>query len=398
MGHIRILSMDGGGSLAGILGVALGQVYGDDTPGRDIIREFDIVAGNSGGSIVMTALCCNYTPGDIARFYADPQTVRAMFSPRWSAIFKGVDLLRILFPPYSAKGKFEALKDLFDRMRAGGEAAPSTIPMTEWPRILGHDVRLLVTAYDYDRERAAFFRSDPSSRAKSTAPHVEATLAQAVHASTNAPIYHYAEPAEFCGRRYWDGGLAGYNNPVMAAVVEALANFPGRSDDIRVLSIGTGEMMRAPLEEGAPPPLGASRASTSLATAIRKAATAIIADPPGAASFQAYVASGQPLPIGDEVIPYANVVRMCPQVRPSFDETAGRWQLPPGLDVDEFEALLSFPADAMTRRELDLASKMGALWVRDAIPNQPIRMGKRMRCDIGDGTFSEALAHWRRIA
>ena len=150
-----------------------------------------------------------------------------MYSPRWAAIFKRILPLRILFPPYSSSGKAKALNDLFDRNRQNGEPAPSSIRLTDWPRYLGHDVNLLVTAYDYDRERAAFFRSNDKSAAQSPAPHVGATLAEAVHASTNVPIFAFDEPAEVRGRRYWDGGLAGYNNPVLAAVVEAMTNFPG---------------------------------------------------------------------------------------------------------------------------------------------------------------------------
>ena len=106
MSTIRILSLDGGGTRAGILAKTLGQLYGAQTQGRDIIRQFDFIAGNSGGSIVMTALCCNYTPQDIAAFYDDPATLRRLFSPKWSAALSRVALLRTLFPPYSATGKF----------------------------------------------------------------------------------------------------------------------------------------------------------------------------------------------------------------------------------------------------------------------------------------------------
>jgi len=126
MGRFRILSLDGGGALAGVLAVALGRIHGARTPGREILGHFDLVAGNSGGSIVLTALCCNYSPQDIASFYADPATLRRMFSPRWSAVFRRIPPLRVLFPPYSAKGKFAALNDLFDHNRQAGEPAPST--------------------------------------------------------------------------------------------------------------------------------------------------------------------------------------------------------------------------------------------------------------------------------
>ena len=399
MGRIRILSLDGGGSLAGMLAVALGRVFGAQTPGREILRGFDIAAGNSGGSIVLTALCCNYTPRDIASFYADPATVRRMFSPRWSAVFKRIPPLRILFPPYSAAGKFAALNDLFDRNRQPGEPAPSTIRLTEWPKYLQCDVNLLVTAYDYDRERATFFRSNGESRAMSSALHAGATLAEAVHASTNAPIYYFEEPAGFRGRRYWDGGLAGYANPVLAALVEAMANFPGRTGDMRVLSIGPGIVMQAPTAEGAEPPLGAPPASTWLPAALKKAGLAILADPPGAASFHAYVALGQPLPgKGEAPPPDTHLVRMCPLVRPIFDKATGEWSPPKGLSIREFADLVKLESDSMRTRDLALIEKMGNLWIAGAIPNQPIRMGERMRCDIGDDSFGDALAHWNRIA
>jgi hypothetical protein len=45
------------------------------------------------------------------------------------------------------------------------------------------------------------------------------------------PIFAFDEPAEVRGRRYWDGGLAGYNNLVLAAVVEAMTNFPGETEN-----------------------------------------------------------------------------------------------------------------------------------------------------------------------
>jgi hypothetical protein len=399
MGRIRILSLDGGGALAGVLAVALGRIHGARTPGREILAHFDLVAGNSGGSIVLTALCCNYSPQDIASFYADPATLRRMFSPRWSAVFRRIPPLRVLFPPYSAKGKFAALNDLFDRNRQAGEPAPSTIRLAEWPKYLHSRIELLVTAYDYDRERAAFFRSNDESRAQSSALHVAATLAEAVHASTNAPIYFFDEPAEFRGRRYWDGGLAAYDNPVLAAVVEAMANHPGRTDDMRVLSIGTRHTMLVSTEDGARPPLGAPPASTGLFTALKKAGLAVLADPPGAASFHAYTALGQPMPAkGEESPPDAHIVRMCPLVRPVFDMATGDWKLPEGLSETEFADLVELPSDAMRARDVALIEKMANLWIAGAIPNQPIRMGERMRCDIGDETFGDALAHWKRIA
>jgi uncharacterized protein len=393
----KVLSLDGGGALAGMLAVALGRLYGQETPGREIVREFDVVAGNSGGSIVLTALCCNYTPGEIASFYRHPPTVRSMFSPRWSAAFKSIPPLRVLFPPYSAAGKFAALKALFDKNQRPGESPPSSIRMSEWPGILGCDVNLLVTAYDYDTERGVFFRSNEASPARGPGSHASPTLAEAVHASTNAPVVQFDAPAEVGKRRYWDGGLAGYNNPVLAAVVEAMANFPGEVANLRVLSLGTGTFMRAATADGAAPPLGAPPAGTGLLTALTKAGRAVIADPPGAATFHAYMALGHRLPGADGADTDSRLVRMCPFVRPIFDARAGDWATPRGLTDREFECLVDLPSDAMEAHQLALVEKMGNLWIAGDIPNQPIRMGVRMACDIGDDTFAAAHAHWQRI-
>src|SRR5262249_30077034 len=147
---------------------------------------------------------------------------------------------RNFLPRYSSRGKFEGLKRVFDQKRGNDEPAPSAILLRDWPKYLKRQVNLIVPAFDYDEERTTFFRSNPKSLAKSSTPAAAATLVQAVHASTNAPIRFYDEPAEVSDHRYWDGALGGYNNPVLAAVIEALANRPGEADKIRVLSIGAG--------------------------------------------------------------------------------------------------------------------------------------------------------------
>jgi predicted acylesterase/phospholipase RssA len=395
LNRIRILSLDGGGSHAGVHARTLGALFGPDTPGRDIIRQFDFVAGNSGGSVVFTALCCNYTPSDIAAFYNDPATLRRMFSPKWTA---GIPLLRDVLPRYSSKGKFEALKWIFDRHRQDGEPLPSTIRLQDWPKYLKSEVNLIVTAFDYDRERAAFFRSNLTSRAKSSAPAVDATLVEAVHASTNAPIRYFDKPAEVSGRRYWDGGLGGYDNPVLAAVVEALANRPAEADDIRVLSIGTGAIAQPLTTERAAPSIGKVPDSTCLFSALKKVATVIFDDPPDAASFHAHVALRQPMPLAGATLSEGSIVRLCPLLSPVWDPNGGGWKLPGAVSGSDFQALIAMELDAMTEPELALIRTMCDLWIAGEIRNQPIRMGEHLRCDIGHEKFSEAAAHWRRIA
>ena len=52
----RILSLDGGGSWALIEVKALMQLFDPDMPGRQVLSRFDLVAANSGGSIVLACL------------------------------------------------------------------------------------------------------------------------------------------------------------------------------------------------------------------------------------------------------------------------------------------------------------------------------------------------------
>jgi len=390
--NIRILALDGGGTRAGLLARALGEIYGERTRGREILRRFAFAAGNSGGSIVLAALCCDCTPREIVDLYADPKEVRRLFSPTWVA---SVPCIGELLPHYSSRGKFAALKEVLDRYRRAGEPAPSTIRITDWPGHIGADVRLLVTAFDYDRERAAFFRSDVTSFTRSSSPSTDPTLAEAVHASTNAPISYFDRPAAFNGRRYWDGAMAGYNNPVLAAVIEALAAHPDRVEDFRVLSIGTGTSVRPLTTDGARPPLGRKPRGERLCEALALAATVILDDPPDAALFHAYMAMRQPLPARGARAA-GHLVRISPMVRPEWD--GERWMLPAGVTQDQFAAMADMRLDPMKRRELECVRLMGELWIEGKLANQPIRFGERFRCDIGHDRFAEAADHWLAIA
>jgi hypothetical protein len=388
---ISVLSLDGGGSSAGVLAIALGGLYGPTTEGRQILREFDLVAANSGGSIVLAALLANFSPGEIAGFYANAATVRKMYCPRWSSVFKHT-FLRPLFPPYSSAGKRDALAQLLDHRRLEGDRQPSAIPLDQWPSILGTDLKLLIAAYDYDSERAAFFRSTSRGKGAEAERRSQVPLIDAVHASTQAPILYYAKPAVVAGRRYWDGGLAGYNNPVLAAVIEAMSEYPNRAEDVRVLSIGAGTIMHARSADGAPEPL-ARMASTGLWEQLRKVAGAVLADPPSAATFHAHMAVERArVP---EPATKSRVVRVSPLIRPRHDR--GTWHPPRGLSTAEFRNLAEMASDTMRQSDLALIGKTANLWLEGSVENEPVLIGSSPSFDIGDSTFAQAHAHWRAL-
>lgn len=55
MAKFRILSLDGGGSWALIQVMALQAIYSENTTGHNVLKDFDLVAANSGGSITLGA-------------------------------------------------------------------------------------------------------------------------------------------------------------------------------------------------------------------------------------------------------------------------------------------------------------------------------------------------------
>lgn len=65
----RILSLDGGGTWALIQAKVLMDVYGADWSGHEILKDFDLVAANSGGSIVAAGLIADMTPAEILRLF-----------------------------------------------------------------------------------------------------------------------------------------------------------------------------------------------------------------------------------------------------------------------------------------------------------------------------------------
>jgi uncharacterized protein len=79
--NYRILSLDGGGTWALIQTKALIALYNDKTPGQSVLQDFDLVAANSGGSIVLGGLVENLTLGDLLGLF-ESQTVReSIYSP-----------------------------------------------------------------------------------------------------------------------------------------------------------------------------------------------------------------------------------------------------------------------------------------------------------------------------
>ena len=161
-------------------------------------------------------------------------------------------------PKYSAKRKLPAIETLMPRF---GPHPLSKVVKGVRRKGSAADVHLLVTGFHYDRERACYFRSSEVARADPGwgfgGASDDVTLAQAIHASTNAPVMFFDGPATFTdkpGKRFWDGAIAGNNNPVLVAVAEAIS-LGAKPTDIAVLSLGTGTVV-LPWSPDAPQQIG----------------------------------------------------------------------------------------------------------------------------------------------
>jgi hypothetical protein len=394
--NYRILSLDGGGTWALIQVKALIALYDNDpaTPGRDVLRDFDLVAANSGGSIVLGGLLEDLPLGQIEGLFEDETTRKSIFSPSWI----GNELLHDLTgvgPRYSAKNKLPALKKILPR--TGMLPLKKVAAELRRPGSKEH-LHLLITSFDYDRNRATFFRSSKTnlpSWGKGEPANV--TLAEAIHASTNAPVNYFDAPAQIPGRpkRYWDGAIAGCNNPVLAAVTEAI----GRKQqpmDIVALSIGTASVVLAPPQPGQPAsPYVTPIISSWLLPDLGKLATAILDDPPDAATFLAHVMTGSGVELGPD--PGSRIVRMSPLISPVKD-AIGAWSAPVGMTEAQFDYLTHLNIDAIEPEQVDAISTYAGLWLRGSAPNQPIRMnGDTLKPELGQRTFSQAKAAWNAI-
>src|SRR5437899_3135198 len=174
--NYSILSLDGGGCWALIQARALFDIYGD-IPGRELLAHFDLVAANSGGSIVAGSLAANMKTSEIVERFLTESWRRKMFVdlPWYRRIPRS---LLDLGPRFSTEAKLDGLRETF------GPTADVLLP--ELPKEIRNSGKIsphfLIVGFDYDRERVVFFRSDTASRAGSFSARPPVTLAQAVHA------------------------------------------------------------------------------------------------------------------------------------------------------------------------------------------------------------------------
>jgi hypothetical protein len=426
----RVLSLDGGGTWALIQGKALGAIYGEDTDGWTILDHFDLAAANSGGSLVLAMLLKGLSPREIVALFGDRRE-RALIFERNAIVDRALGSLFGFGPRYNTSSKLAGLLDIFQR--ANGRWGPGfgALPLDliaaglnaeRAQRGLG-PFHFLITAFDFDAERSVFFRSDPNSAAAHFRGAPVPSIAGALHAATNAPVRYFNRPAQVefpdgSAVNYWDGAVGGYNNPIMAAVIEALAADPARRDSMQVLSLGTSGT-RLPVVAATWPgtatwvvrrkPLRGFD-TVRVMSDLGKITAAMMSDRPEAAGYMAHIALGEPVATPEgAAVRATRIVRMSPMVQPRFSGVgedghaiwdAYEWFAEPSSVKGKslFERLAKLDMDAVADGEVQDIGRLADLWLEGKVPNQPVYSDDRFSPVMGQGWFSEALAAWKSLA
>jgi patatin-like phospholipase/acyl hydrolase len=212
----RILSIDGGG-IRGVFPAAfLAEIEKRFLGGSSIADNFDMIAGTSTGGIIALALAHGLTAQEALRIYAERGE---LIFPQPVGVEKLTTLLRWLVKPKHDQSKLkEELLRIFGDKVLDDATSRLVIPSFEGRH---GEPFLYKTPHhpDYQRDRHKKFA------------HV------ALH-TTAAPSYYPGVDDD--GYVMIDGGIWA-NNPVMNALVDALACFDVAREDIRILSLGTGE-------------------------------------------------------------------------------------------------------------------------------------------------------------
>ncbi|MVN22452.1 patatin-like phospholipase family protein [Mucilaginibacter arboris] len=228
--HRVILSLDGGG-VRGILTLQLLKKI-EEIAGIPCYQFCDMVAGTSTGAIIAGLIAFGKTAAEIEQLYI--QFVTKVF------IRKSLLANRFINPPaYDKKNYREALKSVL-----------GDITLEQTNRKTGVD--MMITAKDVTDNEETFFNCfEVNGEIKNV--FKDALLRTVMEATMSAPTYF--SPLE----RFIDGGTTTYNNPSLAALLEAIC-YSGKgkyqADKITMFSLGTGTKVLSVTPDQAASPTG----------------------------------------------------------------------------------------------------------------------------------------------
>lgn len=214
-----ILSIDGGG-MRGILTIQLLKKM-ENLAGSPCYEWCDMVAGTSTGAIIASLILSKKNAIEIEELYK--KLVTRVFTKR--NFFSN----RYVNPPaFDKKNYRELLKSLIGNV-------------TIEKACLNSNLDCLLTSKDMSAGEETFFTCIVAENRDTIGTYKSVLLRAVMEATMSAPTYFL--PME----RFIDGGTTTYNNPTMAAILEAL-EYTGTNkyekEKITVFSLGTGTTLR----------------------------------------------------------------------------------------------------------------------------------------------------------
>lgn len=215
----KILSLDGGG-IRGLYGACLlAQIEREITQGEAIANYFDMIAGTSTGGILSLGLGLTIPAGRMESLYR--QDGKEIFKQSWWwKLAPRLKLCKQLRRPLYDHKVFEAVL-----YREFGD------------RTLGESkTRLVIPAFMTPKTEITVFKTDHHPDFKND--H-KSKVWEVARATSAAPTYLGGH--EYDDVMFLDGGVWA-NNPVLAAVIDALSAYDLTREQIEILSIGTGNL------------------------------------------------------------------------------------------------------------------------------------------------------------
>jgi hypothetical protein len=397
----KILSLDGGGSWSLLQLLTLNERY-PGASGHEVLREYDLVIANSGGSIVLAALAENWPISKGLSLFEDENIRRSIFSQnRFIERFFPADYTRLFGnfgPKYSAKRKGEAFRNLFPEI--------DKKQMCELPEFIGKEaLKMAVCTYDALNNRAKFFKS--YGYGEDTC-FDSIRLTQAIHGSSNAPIQYFDFPARFKASEtevyyeLWDGALGGFNNPVMAGIIEAIKLGVPRKE-ISVVSLGTGNKLMSMEDkkrfyEVKQRSIQERRKKLRLfklkyqleyfVKSVLNQAKTILYQPPDWANYIAMMFLFEAIP--EE--PSSRFIRLSPMIH--IDEHT------PAAVVSLLKSLYGLDMDLTEDEDIRLIQQCFEAWKQGTINNQPLAYKvdrqNNLHCICGGRSFADVMDEWKQ--
>ncbi len=215
----RILSLDGGGIRGIYPATILSLIERELTHGAPLCEYFDLITGTSTGGIIAVGLGLGISAESISALYV--QQGRYIFPPGWSgleSVFRRFLWMRqFLRYKYDSRALEKALLDIMGERLFGESHSRLVIPSFLAPKT---QIAVLKTDHHPD------FQNDWRMQAWEVA-----------RATSAAPTYFPGR--EYEGAVFLDGGVWA-NNPLMTGIIDALSAFDISREQLRCISIGTG--------------------------------------------------------------------------------------------------------------------------------------------------------------